>query len=596
MGCENISPYRIKQLLALSLVLLTLAAFWRVPDCRFVNYDDPVYVTHNPHVHEGLTRASAAWAFTTTYNTNWHPLTWLSLQLDNQLFGPKGEENPTGKAAADRWYAYGSHLTNLLLHTANVVLLFCVLARMTGQVWPSALVAALFAVHPLHVESVAWIAERKDVLSTLFWMLTLGGYVRYAEKPSVASYLVVVIALALGLMAKPMLVTLPFVLLLLDYWPLHRFEFGSAAPATDARRAAARRLVVEKLPLFALSIASCVMTVYAQGRGGAVRRLDDIPFTERTANAVLAYGDYIIKMFWPRNLAVLYPFREVSWSDGRVLATALALTVVTALVLWQIKLRPYLFTGWFWYLGTLVPVIGLVQVGDQALADRYTYVPLIGLFLMIAWSMAEVAARRPALAPVSAALAGVAVIACGLGTWQQTASWHDSIVLWQHTLAVTGPNAEAYYGLATAYSLELDQPERAAEAYAQAVQVQPRDERARLFYGITLIKLGKWPEAGEQFAAILELNPTSADAHFHLGLVASHQDKVDEAVAHFTAAVSLRPNHALGHLRLAVELAKQHKTAAARSHLSEALRLYPDFQGTQIFEQATRDVHAAELP
>jgi protein O-mannosyl-transferase len=596
MGSENVSRYRVKQLIALSLVLLTLAAFWRVPDCQFVNYDDAVYVTHNPHVHEGLTRASAAWAFTTTYNTNWHPLTWLSLQLDNQLFGPKGDDTAARKAAADQWYAYGSHLTNLLLHTANVVLLFWVLARMTGQVWPSALVAALFAVHPLHVESVAWIAERKDVLSSLFWMLTLWGYVRYVEKPGVARYLVVAVALALGLMAKPMLVTLPFVLLLLDYWPLRRLAFGSASPAGDATGAAARRLVVEKVPLFALSIASCAMTVYAQGRGGAVRRLDDIPFAERTANAVLANGEYIVKMFWPRDLAVLYPFRDVSWSDGCVLAAALGLAVVTALVLWQIKPRPYLFTGWFWYLGTLVPVIGLVQVGDQALADRYTYVPLIGLFLMIAWFIAEVASRGPALAGVASALAGLVVIACGMRTWQQTAYWHDSVALWQHTLAVTGPNAEAYYGLATAYSLELDQPELAADAYAQAARVQPRDERTRLFYGITLIKLGKWPEAAEQFAAILEFNPTSADAHFHLALVASHQEKVDEAAAHYTAAVSLRPNHALAHLRLAVELAKQHKTDAARSHLAEALRLHPEFQGTQIFEQATRDIQAAELP
>ena len=228
MGSENVSRYRVKQLLALSLVLLTLAAFWRVPDCRFVNYVDAVYVRHNPHVHEGLTTASAAWAFTTTYNTNWHPLTWLSLQLDNLLFGPKGDDTAARKAAADQWYAYGSHLTNLLLHTANVVLLFWVLARMTRQLWPSALVAALFAVHPLHVESVAWIAERKDVLSTLFWMLTLWGYVRYVEKPGMVRYLVVAVALALGLMAKPMLVTLPFVLLLLDYWPLRRLAFGSA--------------------------------------------------------------------------------------------------------------------------------------------------------------------------------------------------------------------------------------------------------------------------------------------------------------------------------------------------------------------------------
>src|SRR5437588_2712583 len=488
MSTDHQPSPRIEKLVAMSLALATLAVFWQVRNCRFVNYDDHVYVTRNPQVQAGLTRAGAWWALTTTVNANWHPLTWLSLELDYQIY---------------QLNAGGYHVTNLLLHTANVLLLFWLLRRMTGSLWPSAMVAALFALHPLHVQSVAWVSERKDVLSTFFLMLALCAYARYVERPGVLRYLWIFLAMALGLMAKSMLVTLPCVLLLLDYWPLQRGGVGEKPEPDATGQAPARKtrglLILEKLPLFLLAAASCAITLYAQQEDRAVRTLTDIPMMNRLANAVMAYAGYIAKMFWPHNLAVFYPREEISWSDWRLLGGLSLLASISLASVLQARKRPYLLVGWLWYLGTLVPVIGLVQVGDQAIADRYTYVPLIGLFIMIVWSGAELAAKGR-LAARAVALVGVVILfACGMRTWLEVPCWHDSIALWQRAIQATGPNAPAHYGLGVEHftlgveHLQLDRREdsvkeltQASREFAETIRMEPQDTRAHFMLGQTL--------------------------------------------------------------------------------------------------------------
>lgn len=361
------------------LVVSAAGAYWGVKDNEFVNYDDDEYVTQNSHVQAGLTSEGIVWAFTTTHAANWHPLTWLSHMFDYQLFGP----NPQGH-----------HLTSLLLHILNSILLFLVLRRMTDALWQSAFVAVLFALHPLHVESVAWVAERKDILSTFFWILTMWAYVRYVERPGSTRYLMVALPLALGLMAKPMLVTLPFVLLLLDIWPLGRIDLSEYGDASRDKRdkrprtgIVLMRLAKEKIPLFALVAASCLVTFAAQRSGGAVQPMESLPFMDRVVNAIVSYFLYIEKMVWPTDMAFFYPYPVHTLPLWQPLGAGLLLLVITVLVIRTARRKPFLLVGWFWYLGTLIPVIGLVQVGGQAMADRYTYVPYIGLFMVVAWGV-----------------------------------------------------------------------------------------------------------------------------------------------------------------------------------------------------------------
>jgi tetratricopeptide (TPR) repeat protein len=541
-------PSRAELVIALGLAVVTLAVYWPARDTQFTNRDDPFYVTGNVHVISGLRAADAGWALTSFERANWHPLTWLSLQLDAEIHGLS---------------AYGFRVTNLLLHVANVVLLFWVWRRMTGAVGPSALVATLFALHPLHVESVAWVSERKDVLSTLFWMLTLWAYVPYVEKPGVGRYLGVAAAFALGLTAKPMLVTLPCVLLLLDYWPLGRFS-----------RTNLRFVLLEKVPLLLLSAAACVITVLAQRAGHAIAVLEDYPLGGRLANAMVSYAAYLVQMVWPWDLAALYPYEHLAWSDGRVWGAGLLLAGISTVAILQAMRRPFLLVGWLWYLGTLVPVIGLVQVGAQARADRYTYVPLIGVFVMIAWSVAELArrdarSRRWVWAGTTAALLGCAVL-----TWVQAGYWHDSFALWRHTLAVTGPNADAHSGLGAAYRDGGDLW-RAAEEYRRAVTVNPADVHARSNLGWCLLSMRKYAEAGVEFARVLQTDPANANAHFQLGVIAGLGGNSAEAVARYQEALRLRPDDVTAHFNLAVELVKQGDGEAALQHLGEVQRLFP---------------------
>jgi hypothetical protein len=418
-----------------ALALSTLVVYWQVRNYDFVNFDDPHYVHKNPIVQSGITLDSIKWAFTTGHAANWHPLTWLSHMLDCQLFGT----NPG-------WH----HLTNLLLHIANTLLLFAVLKRMTGALWRSAFVAALFALHPLNVESVAWVAERKNVLSGFFWMLTVAAYIRYAERPGIGSYLLVVLVFSLALMAKPIVVTLPFVLLLLDYWPFGRFQWGSqrqgeSLPQSELvkvnyQTSPTSRLVGEKVPLFILVAVLSMITFFVQRSGGTVESTATLTLKARSANAVVSYAGYIGKIFWPRRLAVFYPHPRYSLPVWQAVAAGLLLLGITVCVIWLARRRCWLPVGWLWYLGTLVPVIGLVQVGAQAMADRYAYVPAVGLFIIIAWSLPELVKKwryRKIGLRISAGIVLTFLLLC---TRMQVRHWQNSVTLFEHALAVTENN------------------------------------------------------------------------------------------------------------------------------------------------------------
>jgi Flp pilus assembly protein TadD len=494
----------------------------------FVNYDDQEYIYQNPEVTNGLTWHGLKWAFTTGMSANWHPVTWLSHMLDVQLF--------VANAGAH-------HLTNVVFHLASTVLLFWLLLQTTGKPGPSSFVAALFAVHPLHVESVAWLSERKDVLSTFFALLTIWAYVRYVRRPRRARYFTVLGFFALGLMSKPMLVTLPFVLFLLDFWPLRRFT------RRDLSKVGA--LIREKIPLVILAGISSLITFFVQKAGGAVAGLEIVPITARTANAFIAYFSYLSRMLWPAKLVALYPVQATvqDWWW----AAALALLGISVVAVWMADRRPYIPVGWFWYLGTLVPVIGLVQVGRQATADRYTYVPLIGLFLIVAFGAGEALAglRWPSyLLPIAASLA---IAACIWESRIQLRYWSSSPALWEHALTVPEENPIAHLGLALALSTQ-----------------------------------GKFDEAGTHLAETVRIEPGQrftklySDAQYNLGiglLNGGKTDKLDEVATHFTEALVAKPDLAEAHNGLGIVYMTQGKMDSARTELSEAIRLKPDYAG-----------------
>jgi Flp pilus assembly protein TadD len=561
----------------------------------FVNYDDPVYVTDNPQVRTGLSRANIAWAFTTLHGGNWHPLTWLSHMLDCQLFGLR---------------AGAHHLVNVALHAASSVLLFLVLLRLTGYLARSALVAALFALHPLHVESVAWLAERKDVLSGLFWMLTLGAYVLYVEKPRPARYAAALALFALGLLAKPMLVTLPFVLLLLDSWPLGRLRFPAWAgqPAAAPARAGGRagrapngpagaglappgaprparapeaavrgtdpgRAVLEKVPFLALAALSCIVTLIAQQRGGAVRSIEEYGPLLRIQTAVVSYAGYLLKTVWPSRLTVLYPHPH-AWPWWIVGASALFLIALTAVALRSVRTRPWLATGWFWYLGALVPVIGLVQVGNQAMADRYTYIPLVGVFLLAAWELGEFGARRSREGLVLAVAAAVLVPACGAGSFLQLRHWRDSETLFARAVRVTTDNPEAHYNLGLAL-MEKGRLEDARARLEEAVRLAPHNADAINNLGVVLDRMGRTDEAVARYREAQRLDPGSGRTWFNLGMALAKRGEVREAIAALQESVRLQPGRAEAHARLATALRAAGRLDEAEAEYGEALRLRP---------------------
>ena len=538
-------------LILLGLAVITFWIYAQVIGHHFVSLDDERYIVGNPIVNRGVTSAGVAWAFTTFYEANWHPLTWISHMIDSQFFGLNA----------------GAHLLiNALFHVANTLLVFWFLLRTTHARWPSAFVAALFALHPLHVESVAWASERKDTLSTFFGLLSLIAYVCYAEAPSVLRYASVAIALALGLMAKPMLVTWPFILLLLDYWPLGRWQTANSK---------AQRLILEKLPLLAIAAASCVITMFAQASAGAVRTFNDVSVATRLSNAVVAYAKYLLLTFWPHDLAVYYPSPATAIPVWQIIGAALLVIGITAFCLFEWKRRPYLIVGWLWFLGTLVPVIGLVQVGAQAMADRYFYIPSIGLFVALVFGLAEIARQRRVAPSFSAAIAGGILLVLATLTNAQIHYWNDSVSLFTHSLAVTADNVpiENSLGYALRKSGRLDE---AGEHLEKALQIKPDDYESLLNLGLTRYKQGRFTEAAKHYQAGVHAHPDRAQAHDLLGMALAMQNQNEAALEEMRRASELAPQDPDIRNDFALALARLGRFAEAIDQFQQALRLNPN--------------------
>lgn len=571
--------------ISLSLILLTFAPLAQLLDHDFVSYDDPDYVTDNPKVKAGLTREGISWAFSGVHSANWHPLTTLSHMLDCHLFG------------LEPW---GHHLTSLLFHLANTLFLFLVLKEMTASLWPSAFVAALFGLHPLHVESVAWISERKDVLSTFFWILTMAAYTRYSKQPRGSRYLWVLLAFLLGLLSKPMVITLPFVLLLLDFWPLRRLQMPEGPHQDEARlkgepdeggppgppsaisfpgpffpRRSLSSLIAEKIPLILLSIASGLITLSVQKQGGALTPADLFPVEVRAQNALLATATYLLKMIWPADLAVFYPHPGHSPAPWKVIGASFLLLSVSAGILPLARRYPYLPVAWLWYLGTLVPVIGLIQVGMQAMADRYTYVPLIGPFILVAWGLPDSLARWPSR-NLLLGLGGAAVIlALMITTGLQARHWKGSVPLFEHALEVTENNFLIHSNLGAVLG-EQGKIDEAITQYSKALRIRPSITFAQNNLGVLLARKGRLDEAAMHFLNVLQIRPDHPEAHTNLGNIRREQERFEEAAAHYAEAIRLKPSLVQAHNSLGEILAREGQYQEAIRRFSESIRFEPE--------------------
>jgi protein O-mannosyl-transferase len=580
-GCRD-SRWQVP-LVCLVLAAITFAVFGQTLTHEFINFDDNAYVYENPVVARGLTIEGFIWAFAGVHAFNWHPLTWLSHMLDCQMYGL----NPGGH-----------HLTNVLLHTATVVLLFLVLRQMTGALWRSAFVAAVFAIHPLRVESVAWVAERKDVLSGLFFILTIGAYVRYARLPwSAARYVLLMVLFALGLLCKPMLVTLPLVLLLLDYWPLRRMEIQTFS-----------RLLLEKAPLLALSAASCVVTLLAQHEGIESAGSFSMPY--RLANTFASCAVYLRQMVWPVGLAVYYPFPVNGLPPWEAALAGTLLIALSMATMWQRRKQPWLLTGWFWYLTALSPVAGVVQAGDQAHADRYTYLPQIGIYVALTWWAAESCAKwRVSPMALGSLMTGVLMVLM-VCTWKQTTYWKNSETLWIHTLSCTTANAvaqnnlgdaldqlgmvdeaiphletalrikpdyaEAHYNLGTAL-LQKGMADEALDHFQKALQINPDYTEAHNNLGFVFYQKGRTDEAIAEYQKALQINPDLADAQDNLGVALFQKGRIDEAITHFQRALQMKPGFAVAHDNLGTALFQKGNVAEAITHFQKALQINPAY-------------------
>jgi tetratricopeptide (TPR) repeat protein len=544
------------------LVLLTLVVFAQVGRHDFVDFDDGEYVYDNPRVRAGLSLEGARWAFTTAHAANWHPLTWLSHMADVQAFG-----------LDPGWH----HRVSVALHAVNAVLLFLVLGGMTGAVWPSAWVAGLFAVHPLHVESVAWIAERKDVLSAFFWFLTLGLYWRWVRRPGPGSYAAALLALALGLLSKPMLVTVPFVLLLLDYWPLRRLVRQGPGGAAGVAWERVPRLLLEKGPLFALAAGSAAATAAAQSSWGATASVEAFPLAARVANAVVSYVVYLARAVWPSSLAVFYPHpaslqeRLPAW---QVWGAALALGTLTLLALRSARRQPYVAVGWLWFVGTLLPVIGIVQVGSQAMADRYTYVPLIGIFVAVAWAAPDLLRGWRYGRHLLAALGGAILVALSLAAWTQTGYWRDNASLYSRAIAVTPNNWLAWNNLGHHHLRRGALPE-ARSAFQEALRIKPDYADAWYNAGVVFARSHDHPRAIAAYREALRLDPANADGWANLGLVQQSTGQDLQAIASYREALRLRPHDPVALTNLVVVYARTGDATRARETYRRLLAVDP---------------------
>jgi tetratricopeptide (TPR) repeat protein len=541
---------------------VTIAVYAPVRHYPFVSFDDQLYVSENRQVAHGLTPTAIAWAFTTDRAANWHPVTWLSHLCDVQMYGLNAGPH---------------HVTNLVLHLLNTLLLFWVLRRMTRATGRSALVAALFAVHPLHVESVAWIAERKDVLSTFFWMLTIWAYVGYQQRRTWLRYGLVAVPLALGLMAKPMLVTAPFALLLLDVWPLGRAWPGTGGPRPSLPDVVRQwvPLFREKVPLFALAVASSAVTFVVQRQGGAVGDFGTFPFAGRVANALVSYVAYIGKMIWPMRLLVFYPY-PTSAPVWPAFVALVALVGVSVLAVRLAARRPYLAFGWFWYLATLLPTVGIVQVGAQALADRYTYVPLIGLFVIVAWGVPDLVARWRVPRLALSVAAAAAILACAAIARAQVTVWSSSEALWQHALALDADNYRAHDALGL-IAAERGHTIDAMTHFSEAIRLEPGAPDPYNDLGLMLARQGRFDEAVAHYQFALQLKPRLAEAHNNLGMALASQGKLGEAIVHYTEALRIDPDVAAFHSNFGQALAARGRVGDAIAEYDEALRIKPRY-------------------
>jgi tetratricopeptide (TPR) repeat protein len=553
-------------IICLFLVIATLAVYWQVLDNDFVIYDDDKYVTENIHVNKGVTFDGLTWAFTSSHSSNWHPLTWISHMIDCQLYGL----NPRGH-----------HITNLLFHVANTLLLLLILVRMTGTLWQSSFVAVLFALHPLHVESVAWVAERKDVLSTFFMMLTLWVYTIYVKKGGIKRYLLVVLFFILGLMSKPMLVTLPFILLLLDFWPLgrlclvHDTRSEVTGQHTD-ERPNIFRLLWEKVPFLALAVASSVVTYIVQERAGSMELLKSYSLQTRIINAFVAYVEYIVNMVWPVELVVLYPHPGNSLSLWKGVVAGLALVLITILVIRKARKIPYLAVGWLWYVGTLIPVIGIVQVGSQAMADRYTYITLIGLFVIIAWGAKDLLSkwfhRKTWFGIFAAIILSVLIVL----TWKQVQYWQNSNTLFKHTLKHTYNN----FAIHNNQGIVLRKQGRTEEAikhYLQALRSNPDYALAHYNLGVVYAGSGKYKKAIEAYKKAIRISPDYAQAHYNLGVAYGGSGKYEEAMEAFKQVIRIDLDYLQAHYNLGGVYAGLGKYRDAIEAFQQVIRIDPDY-------------------
>ena len=542
-----------KWVAVLLLILATTITYFPVKDSEFIDLDDDVYVTDNPWIQQGLNLQSISWAMTSLREGVWNPMTWISFMLDYQLFGL----NPAGY-----------HLTNLVLHLGSVLLLLGVLYRMTERFWPSLLVAALFALHPLNVESVAWVTERKNVLSTLFWMLSLWAYLEYLRKPVWQHYVGIMGFLILGLMSKQMLVTLPCALLLLDYWPLRRLgdngkEFRVRLP----------HLVLEKVPLFAAVLGAGLLTLIAAHTDDALPSLERLSRGVRLANAPLSYALYLKKMVWPMDLAVFYPHPGSTLSPLAVALAILVLAGISLGVWWGRKSR-YLVVGWLWYLGTLVPAAGLIQVGGQSMADRHTYIPAIGIFIMLIWGVAESAqAMRLRTAWLATASLGL-IISMMVLTRQQLGHWKDSITLFEHTVAATEGNYLVHNNLGTAL-LERGNVDAAIENFSRVLEIRPHSDRGLYNMALALRAQGKIEESAHYLARALQSNPSMAEAYNNLGIILIAQKRLEDAITLFKEALEIAPRMEQAHSNLGTALISQGRVDEALVHFLKAVELNP---------------------
>lgn len=588
-------------LIVLMLVAAIVAVYWQVQDHDFVLADDPLYIVDNSHARGGLSIDNLFWALTTGHAANWHPVTWLSHMLDADLFA----RNPGGH-----------HLTSVFLHVMNSILLFFVFSRMTRSVWQSAFVAIVFALHPLHVESVAWAAQRKDVLAGLFCFITILVYTFYVERKRKTDYLLVLFFFSLGLMAKPMLVTLPFLLLILDYWPLRRYMISKENLRSGSQRQEHQQtphiwfLIKEKIPLLVLSTISSVITFAVQQHGGAVSSWSFLSLDSRISNALVAYIKYLGKTIWPVDLAVFYPHPLTSLPLWQPLVAGVLLIAISALAIRTRRDLPYISVGWFWFVGTLVPVIGLVQVGEQSMADRYMYIPLIGLSILMAWGMSDLLAKFMHRRIILTTAGGIVMVALTGLTYSQVSYWKDTLALFDHAARVTTNNYVALANIGTVYqnkgkldtaiqyyeqsltfnkSYELarynlavalqarGENEKAIAQYLEALRLQPRNAAAHYGVAMLLSERGQIQESANHYTKALRIEPDYWQAHYGLGLTFSRRGILDSAIIHFEKALQLEPDHPYAHFQLGAAFHRKGQLREAAIHYSQAIKLKPNY-------------------